>query len=199
MQGWCWPLMPVATTLKSTPANAQLVPPGSVACFCSLTSVRRPITAEGRTTNTLPLPLFVFIALLRLPTHPPVHTPALQVCPVAQSALVEHVLSHMPKPVAGLMFAQISAPPRAAQSAAVAQVPALHVVPPVIVPLEFNTQCVVPVFPYVKLPLLCAIAMLHARRAVTPIKAMSFIYLLPSIVNVNLPGPSLIRHSSRHT
>src|SRR5262245_42592562 len=97
------------------------------------------------------------------------------------------------------MFAQISAPPRAAQSAAVAQVPALHVVPPVIVPLEFNTQCVVPVFPYVKLPLLCAIAMLHARRAVTPIKAMSFIILLPSIVNVNLPGPSLIRHSSRHT
>src|SRR5215469_8437220 len=143
MQGWCWPFMPVATTLKSTPANAELVPTESVAFFCRLTSVRRPITAEGRTTNTLPLPLFVFIALLRLPTHPPVHTPA------------------------------------------------LHVVPPVIVPLEFNTQCVVPVFPYVKLPLLCAIAMPHDRRAVTPIKAMSFIYLLPSMVNVNLPGHHL--------
>src|SRR5262249_40413826 len=151
MQGWCWPLMLVATMLKSTPANVELVSTESVAFFCRLTSVRRSIIAEGWTTNTLPLSLFVFIALLRLPTHPPVHTPALQVCLVAQSALVEHVLSHMPKPVVGLMFAQISALPRAAQSAAVVQVSALHVVPSVIVPLEFNTQCVVPVFPYVKL------------------------------------------------
>src|SRR5215831_506200 len=106
--------MPVADTEKSTPAIAELVPTEIVAFFCRLTSVRRPITAEGLTTNTLPLPLFVLMALLRLPTQPPVHTPLLQDCPVAQSASVEQVLWQTPNPVAGFMFAQVSVPPSAA-------------------------------------------------------------------------------------
>jgi hypothetical protein len=54
-------------TEKSTPANAELL---AVVCFeLTVTSVRRPITADGLTTNTLPFPLFVFIATLVLPMH----------------------------------------------------------------------------------------------------------------------------------
>jgi hypothetical protein len=47
-------------TLKSTPANAELV--AVVPCFeLTVTSVRSPITADGLTTNTLPVPLLVLI------------------------------------------------------------------------------------------------------------------------------------------
>jgi hypothetical protein len=59
----------VTLTLKFTPANAELL---ATNCFeLSETSVRRPITAEGLTTKTLPLPLFVFIATTALPAHWP--------------------------------------------------------------------------------------------------------------------------------
>src|SRR5258708_40290821 len=57
----------VTFTSKSTPANAELLPILTVLLFCTLTSVRRPITAEGLMTNTLPAPLLVFIPALRVP------------------------------------------------------------------------------------------------------------------------------------
>src|SRR5437660_561576 len=54
-------------TAKSTPANAELV---AVVCFeLMVTSVNKPMTAEGLTSNTLPLPLLVFIATSVWPTH----------------------------------------------------------------------------------------------------------------------------------
>src|SRR4029077_11698375 len=66
--GAAWPLSGVAVTLNSTPACEELetvVP----ACFeLIVTSVRRPTTAEGVTTNTLPLPLDVFIVVLTVVT-----------------------------------------------------------------------------------------------------------------------------------
>ena len=58
---------PAMVTAKSTPANAELV---AVVCFeLMVTSVNKPMTAEGLTSNTLPLPLFVFIATSVWPTH----------------------------------------------------------------------------------------------------------------------------------
>src|SRR5437879_12881825 len=63
-------------TLKSTPASAELVPMSVVLLFCRLTSVRRPTTAEGRKTNTLPLPLFVLIPTENPPTHKPLPLPS---------------------------------------------------------------------------------------------------------------------------
>lgn len=54
-------------TEKSTPAKAELL---AVVCFeLMVTSVSRPMTAEGLTTKTLPFPLFVLIATLVLPMH----------------------------------------------------------------------------------------------------------------------------------
>jgi len=96
-------------------------------------SVRRPTTAEGLTTNTLPKPLLVFMAAPRVPEQPPVHTPVVQLWPVEQSASLEHDVAHMPKCVVASIFTQV--PPIAEQSASAAQVPALQVVPPVIWPL----------------------------------------------------------------
>jgi hypothetical protein len=46
----------------------------TVPFFPTVTSVRRPITAEGLTTNTLPLPLLVLIPAERLPAHAPFRT-----------------------------------------------------------------------------------------------------------------------------
>src|SRR5216684_133379 len=63
------PLGSVAFTSKSTPAYAELVPTLMVEFFCTVTSVRRPITAEGSTTNTFPLPLLVLIPALRVPAQ----------------------------------------------------------------------------------------------------------------------------------
>jgi len=132
-QGVGWPPIPLAVTEKSTPAYAELVPTSIVLFFCRLTSVRRPTTAEGLTTNTLPKPLLVFMAAPRVPEQPPVHTPVVQLWPVEQSASLEHDVAHMPKCVVASIFTQV--PPIAEQSASAAQVPALQVVPPVIWPL----------------------------------------------------------------
>src|SRR5215472_17563037 len=65
---------PVTLTVKSTPASAELLTPPTVLPFCcefTVTSVRRPTTAEGLTTNTLPLPLLVLIPATALPMHSP--------------------------------------------------------------------------------------------------------------------------------
>src|SRR5215510_4201575 len=63
------PFGSVTFTSKSTPASAELVPTLMVAFLCTVTSVRRPITAEGRMTNTFPAPLFVLIPAERLPAQ----------------------------------------------------------------------------------------------------------------------------------
>jgi hypothetical protein len=81
-------------TEKSTPANAELL---AVVCFeLMVASVSRPMTAEGLTTNTLPFPLFVFIATLVLPMHDadavPEQMPVLGQKPLrSQTPPVEHV------------------------------------------------------------------------------------------------------------
>ena len=59
----------LTSTLKFTPASAELVPVKGVVLVVRLTSVRRPITADGRMTNTLPLPLLVLMPTLNPPTH----------------------------------------------------------------------------------------------------------------------------------
>src|SRR5947209_11984572 len=59
----------LTSTLKFTPARAELVPVKGVVLVVRLTSVRRPITADGRMTNTLPLPLLVLMPTLNPPTH----------------------------------------------------------------------------------------------------------------------------------
>src|SRR5215813_4767337 len=62
----------LTATLKSTPASAELVPAEEVVFLEErVTSVRRPITADGRMTNTLPLPLLVLMPTLNPPTHKP--------------------------------------------------------------------------------------------------------------------------------
>src|SRR5437867_1003526 len=73
--GAAWPEFGETVTLKFTPASAELLTPprADPACFeLTVTSVRRPITAEGLTTNTLPLPLDVLIPAARCPTQVPV-------------------------------------------------------------------------------------------------------------------------------
>src|SRR5437667_11034519 len=65
-----WPLSGATVTLKSTPASAELLtePVVEPSCFeLTVTSVRRPTTAEGLTTNTLPLPLDVLIPAFAFP------------------------------------------------------------------------------------------------------------------------------------
>src|SRR5215467_13624105 len=64
-----WAGAGLTSTLKSTPASAELVPTEVVLVLARLTSVRRPITADGRMTNTLPLPLLVLMPTLNPPTH----------------------------------------------------------------------------------------------------------------------------------
>src|SRR5262249_22619330 len=61
----------VTCTSKSTPAKAELVPTLMVLLFCTVTFVSRPITAEGLMTNTLPLPLLVFMPALMVPPQTP--------------------------------------------------------------------------------------------------------------------------------
>src|SRR5215510_11445762 len=58
----------LTATLKSTPASAELVPMDPALLLLRLTSVRRPITADGRMTNTLPFPLFWAKAALLAPS-----------------------------------------------------------------------------------------------------------------------------------
>jgi hypothetical protein len=56
-------------TLKLTPASAELL---VVVCLeLSVTSVSNPITAEGRTTKTLPEPLLVLMPATAVPMHCP--------------------------------------------------------------------------------------------------------------------------------
>ena len=72
-EGAAWPLSGVTVTLKSTPASAELLEMPVELWFLELivTSVRRPMTAEGRITNTLPLPLLVFRPAFALPMQVP--------------------------------------------------------------------------------------------------------------------------------
>ena len=132
-------------TEKSTPANAELVA-GWVCFELAVTSVRSPMTAEGLTTNTFPVPLEVFIVTLVLPMQVLVvvpeqkpefsQTPSIvsQVPPVPHSAFV--VQAVCPEQVAGLV-----------QLAVVVQaVEAAHCTPPLIEPLlPLSTHAVGPV------------------------------------------------------
>jgi hypothetical protein len=72
----------------------------TVLLLCTVTFVSSPITAEGRITNTLPLPLLVFMPALIVPpqvpeagmgTHVPVEQsePAEQVAPPVIAPLFE--------------------------------------------------------------------------------------------------------------
>src|SRR5260370_2972121 len=72
--GLGWPLCGTAVTVKSGPDRAELLTAPVVAPFwfeLRLTSVRRPMTAEGLTTNTLPAPLDVLIPATACPPHVP--------------------------------------------------------------------------------------------------------------------------------
>src|SRR5437773_11763451 len=71
-----WAGAGLTSTLKSTPASAELVPTEARLVLVRLTSVRRPITADGRMTNTLPAPLLVLMPTLNPPTHKPLPCPS---------------------------------------------------------------------------------------------------------------------------
>src|SRR5262245_1287135 len=71
-----WAGAGLTATLKSTPASAELVPTEAVLFLVRLTSVKRPITADGRMTNTLPLPLLVLMPTPNPPTHKPLPCPS---------------------------------------------------------------------------------------------------------------------------
>src|SRR2546425_6773814 len=94
------PAVGSTSTLTSTPASAELV----WVVLVMVTSVRRPMTIEGRMTNTLPLPLLVFIPAAKLPTQSPVcavHPVLSQVCwqiwpPVIVPLLLSTQLSFAP-------------------------------------------------------------------------------------------------------
>src|SRR5262245_6715390 len=101
----------LTSTLKSTPASAAPVPMEMVLFLTRLTSVRRPTTADGRMTNTLPLPLLVLMPAAKPPTHKPLPGPS---------------PTHEIEP-SGLSVQFRS-----------------QICPPVMLPLEFRTQWVVP-------------------------------------------------------
>src|SRR5262245_34294943 len=85
---WGWLDSDLTSTLKSTPASAELVPMLTVLFFPTETSVRSPITAEGLIRKTLPLPLLVFIPALRKPAHLPLETfPQTPVVPPARGKM----------------------------------------------------------------------------------------------------------------
>jgi hypothetical protein len=70
--GEAWPDCGITVTWKFAPASAELLTAPVLLPFwfeLTVTSVRRPITAEGLTTNTLPLPLEVLIPAMALPMH----------------------------------------------------------------------------------------------------------------------------------
>jgi hypothetical protein len=147
-------------TEKSTPANAELV---EVVCFeLMVTSVRRPMTADGLTTNTLPFPLLVLIATSVWPTHDadavPEHIPVSaqtpftmsQVVPLAVHCVFEvHAMAPWHVWVVVGQFALVvqALPP---------EVMGPHGCPPLIDPsVLLSTQAVrPPAFEYSKLPLL---------------------------------------------
>src|SRR5215472_8669559 len=107
-----WAGAGLTVMLKSTPASAELLPAeAEVFLELRLTSVRRPITADGRMTNTLPLPLLVLMPTPNPPTHKLLPWPAPVHATVPSGWRVQ-------------LFSQIC--------------------PPVMLPLEFRTQCVVP-------------------------------------------------------
>src|ERR1019366_4790238 len=69
MTGTTVPFGPVTVTLKSTPASAELL---ATVCFeLTVTSVSRPITAEGLMTKMLPAPLDVLIPATACPLQVP--------------------------------------------------------------------------------------------------------------------------------
>src|SRR2546428_10994950 len=82
-----WAGAGLTSTLKSTPASAELVPTEARLVLVRLTSVRRPITADGRMTNTLPAPLLVLMPALNPPAHKrlPWPSPAQLTVPVVGS------------------------------------------------------------------------------------------------------------------
>ena len=101
--GTGWPLLGRTDTAKSTPASAELVPVLLVLFFDTVTSVKRPTTAEGLITNTLPLPLLVFIPVVTLPMQvqgvlglPFASTPPQTPVPVGEKAIL---LAHCCPPV----------------------------------------------------------------------------------------------------
>src|SRR5215468_1607972 len=88
----------VTWTSRSTPAKAELVPTLMVLLFCTVTFVSRPITAEGLMTNTLPLPLLVFMPALMVPPQTPEAGIGTHV-PLEQSVPAEHVAPPVIAPV----------------------------------------------------------------------------------------------------
>jgi len=146
----------VQLTCISTPARAELLTEPLTGLIClelTVTSVSRPTTAEGLTTNTLSLPLLVLIVTLALPTQFAPHAAPLQV--------TLHVPEFAQKPAITLQ--EPTAPPQSAsdlQAVAPVQVsPAVqsavtvheplddtgpHATPPLIVPVLslFNTHAV---------------------------------------------------------
>src|SRR2546426_11818113 len=88
----------------STPANAELVPMLTELFFPTLTSVRRPMTAEGLMTKALPLPLLVFIPALRVPMHNPLpttpHVPEVAPFGITQVSGAVQLLSDVHEPPA---------------------------------------------------------------------------------------------------
>src|SRR5215468_4563104 len=107
-----WAGLGLTSMLKSTPASAEPMPAVAVVFLeLRLTSVRRPITADGRMTNTLPLPLLVLMPTPNPPTHKLLPWPS----PV-----------HTTEPSGWSV--QVS----------------WQVCPPVMLPLDCRTQCVVP-------------------------------------------------------
>src|SRR5215470_15130478 len=72
-----WAGAGLTVMLKSTPASAELLPAeAEVFLLLRLTSVRRPTTADGRMTNTLPLPLLVLMPTPNPPMHKPLPWPS---------------------------------------------------------------------------------------------------------------------------
>src|SRR5207244_1890177 len=112
-----WPLNGVTVTWKSTPACEEVE---AEACFELMVAfVRRPTTADGLTTNTLPLPLDVLIVVLSDVTVPP--TP-----PV--SAPFDEFTTHCMGRLAKLKLPLLCAKPTGAFNAAITNIVATSIV-----------------------------------------------------------------------
>src|SRR5215813_1387371 len=98
--GAAWPLSGLTLTRKSTPASAEPLEMPLLLWFLELmvTSVKRPMTAEGLMTNTLPLPLLVLIPALALPMQSPCDAGSWQVpVPVPPVGLLQVAPELLPK------------------------------------------------------------------------------------------------------
>jgi hypothetical protein len=139
-------------TEKSTPAKAELL---AVVCFeLMVTSVSRPMTAEGLTTKTLPFPLFVLIATLALPMHDADAVPeqmpvssqkpltVSQVVPLARHGVVSAALQATAPWQVCVALPQLELIVQAAPPEEIGP----HCTPPVILPLDpLSTHAVGPV------------------------------------------------------